>query len=59
VIQEEIVLSLDDAPSGRYRLAVGLYEASSKDRATIVTADGEIVPGDRLILADGIEVPAQ
>jgi hypothetical protein len=59
VIGEEIVLPLEDVPAGIYRLAVGMYEVMSKDRATIVEAGGETVPGGRLILEDKIKVSAR
>jgi hypothetical protein len=58
VIGDEIVLSLADVPAGVYRLAIGMVEANGTDRATIVSASGEAVPGGRWILEDRIEVPS-
>jgi hypothetical protein len=56
VVSDEVVLDLGNVPTGVYRLAVGMYEANSTDRAEIVTEAGEIVPGGRLILEDRIEL---
>ncbi len=57
VIDDEIALPLSGVPAGVYRLAVGMYEANSRDRTAIITAAGELVPDERLILEDRIEVP--
>jgi hypothetical protein len=57
VLADEIGLPLSGIPEGTYRLAVGMYEANSKDRAKIVTAAGEPMPDGRLVLEDRIEVP--
>jgi hypothetical protein len=59
VVSDEIVLTLADVPSGSYRLAVGMVEANSRDRAPIVNASGEVSPGGRLILEQEIALPAQ
>ena len=58
-ISDEVVLDLSNVPAGVYRLAVGMVEANDKERATIVTEAGEVVPGGRLTLEDRIELPAR
>jgi hypothetical protein len=59
VIADQIDLPLSKAPAGAYRLAVGMYEANSRDRAVIVTAAGEPALDGRLVLEERIEVPAR
>jgi hypothetical protein len=56
VVSDEVVLSLLGVPPGQYRLAVGMYEANSGDRASIVDAEGEIIPNGRLVLEQEIVV---
>jgi hypothetical protein len=56
VVSDTVQLSLDDVPSGVYRIAVGLYDLSTRDRLTITAADGASLPDQRLILPDEIKV---
>lgn len=57
VVSETIRLSLDGAPPGAYRLAVGFYQVATRDRLSAVAADGASLPDGRLILPDVLEVP--
>ena len=58
VVSEEVILDLSTVPAGRYRLGLGLYEAQTKDRAEIVDAQGEVLPGGRLVLQQKVSVAA-
>ena len=55
VISDEIVLPLRDVPAGVYRLAIGMVEASTRERVEIVTSAGEAVPDGRLVLEEKVE----
>jgi hypothetical protein len=58
VISDEVNLSLEDVPDGRYELAVGWYVPSQTDqRLSALDRQGDPLPGDRLILPDGIALP--
>jgi 4-amino-4-deoxy-L-arabinose transferase-like glycosyltransferase len=45
-----------DAPSGEYRLEVGMYEAAKGDRRPVFDPLGERVPGDRILLNEPITI---
>jgi len=58
VISDEVVLSLEDVPDGRYELAVGWYIPSQTDqRLSVLNRQGDPLPGDRLVLPDGVALP--
>jgi hypothetical protein len=57
IIEDEIVLGLDNVAPGTYRLAVGMSEVHSHDRAPIADASGEPLPDGRLVLEPALEVP--
>jgi len=48
VVSETVTLPLAGVPSGRYRLAVGLYDPSG--RLPAIGADGQRLADDRVIL---------
>ena len=50
VVSDEIRLSLDGVPAGRYSLAVGLYDPQTLERLPGVDARGQPIPQGRLIL---------
>jgi hypothetical protein len=55
VVSDEVVLSLEQVPSGRYNLAVGWYTPSeTSQRLAAIDELGNPLPDDRLILPDGI-----
>ena len=54
VVSDEMILSLSDVPSGRYRLAVGVYDAESGERLAVMDAAGGELSGRRLVLAEEI-----
>jgi len=56
VVSDSITLDLADAPPGRYRLAVGVYDPETVDRLPAVDAAGLPVPDNRVILAEEISV---
>jgi hypothetical protein len=56
VVSEEIVLDLSAVPPGSYRLGLGMVEADGIDRAPVVDARGEVVPGGRLVLEPAVVV---
>jgi hypothetical protein len=59
VVSETVRLSLDGAPPGSYRLAVGLYDLATADRLPAMAPDGTLLPYQRLILPDEVEVPGE
>jgi hypothetical protein len=59
VISDTLRLSLSDVASGDYRLAVGLYDVTTGDRLTVTGPDGVVLPDQRLILPDEIEVSGE
>ena len=56
VVSDSVALSLTEAPPGRYRLAVGVYNPGTVDRLPAVDAAGHPVPDDRVILGEEIEI---
>jgi hypothetical protein len=57
IVSDEVALSLEDAPAGRYDLAVGWYDPETERRLSATDTQGNPLPGDRLILPDGIVLP--
>jgi len=59
VIEDEYILAInDDAPAGAYRLEVGMYELTTRQRLPVLNADGE-VKDDRILLPLSITVKRQ
>jgi hypothetical protein len=56
VVSDTVQLSLDGAPPGSYRLAVGLYVVATSTRLPPIAPDGAPLPDGRLILPEEIEV---
>jgi hypothetical protein len=56
VVSDEVVLPLDAAPPGQYRLEVGVYNAATGERSPIGDAGDLTVSSDTLILQD-VTVP--
>jgi hypothetical protein len=55
VVSDEIVISLEEAPEGRYGWAVGVYDADTGDRLVISGQPSDlVVEGDRLVLPEQI-----
>jgi len=54
VVSDEISLSLAEAPSGRYQLAVGVYNPDSGERLTVTDAAGDEQPKGQLVLPEEI-----
>ena len=57
VVSDEVVLDLSGVAPGSYQLAVGMVESTSKDRAAIQDAQGDMLPGGRLVLEQAVTVP--
>ena len=57
MVSDEITISLKGVPTGRYRLALGIYDPQTADRLTAVGPDGAPVADDRVILDEEVEVP--
>jgi hypothetical protein len=57
VVSDEIVLSLEGVPTGRYDLAVGWYDPETSLRLLATDRAGNPLPDDRLILPDGVTLP--
>jgi hypothetical protein len=43
-----------DAPSGAYRIEVGMYNAQDMTRLQMVDAEGRALPGDRYLLPEEV-----
>jgi len=56
VVSDSIILSLAEAPPGRYRLAVGVYHPETMERLPAVDATGLPVGDNRVVLAEEIEI---
>ncbi|MGD2143153.1 MAG: 6-pyruvoyl-tetrahydropterin synthase-related protein [Anaerolineae bacterium] len=57
VVSDDVVLPLDDIPSGHYDLAVGWYDPHTEERLQAVDNAGRSVPDNRLLLPDRITLP--
>jgi hypothetical protein len=57
VVSDEVVLSLADAPPGRYDLAVGWYDPETKNRLAVRGKDDNPLPDGRFVLPDGVVLP--
>jgi hypothetical protein len=57
VVSDEVALSLEGAPTGRYELAIGWYDPETSTRLPATDKEGNPLPGDRLILPDGVTLP--
>ena len=55
VVSETLRLDLVDVPPGAYRVAVGLYQASTGVRLSAITPGGDSLPDQRLVLPDELE----
>jgi hypothetical protein len=57
VVVDAIPLSLEDAPAGSYSIAVGVYDAKTGDRLSVVDRAGQSQPGAQIVLpGEEIEV---
>jgi hypothetical protein len=56
VVSDEVVLELSGVASGSYRLAVGMVESVSTDRAPIQDVQGRVQPDGRLVLEQAVVV---
>jgi hypothetical protein len=57
VIVEELALPVaSSAEAGRYRIAVGFYDAAYGERLPVVDADGQVLPQNRAVLPTEVEV---
>jgi hypothetical protein len=58
VVSDEVVLSLEKVPAGRYDLVVGWYHPDDPSQRLLATdKEGNPLPDDRLVLPDTIAVP--
>jgi hypothetical protein len=57
VVSDEVTLSLEGVPTGRYELAIGWYDPETSTRLPATDKEGNPLPGDRLILPDGVTLP--
>jgi hypothetical protein len=57
VVSDEVTLLLKDVPAGQYELAVGWYDPGTSTRLPVTDGEGNPLPGDRLILPDGVTLP--
>jgi len=57
VVSDEVVLSLQGVPAGRYDLVIGWYEpGETSHRLPATDRTGNPLPDDRLILPDGVNI---
>ena len=57
VVSDQVALSLLEAPSGSYDLAVGWYWADTMVRLPATDSSGRPLGGDRVVLPQGVSVP--
>jgi hypothetical protein len=58
VVSDEIELSLEKIPAGRYDLVIGWYTPNNpSQRLQATNREGNPLPDNRLVLPDGIIVP--
>jgi hypothetical protein len=57
IISDEVTLSLEEVPSGRYGLAVGWYDPDTRQRLRAVDGQGNQLTDDRLLLSGGVTLP--
>jgi hypothetical protein len=57
VVSDEVRLSLEGVPTGRYDLAIGWYDHETNLRLPATDRAGNPLPDDRLILPDGVTLP--
>ncbi|MGD8245101.1 MAG: hypothetical protein PVI63_07905, partial [Anaerolineae bacterium] len=57
IISDEVTLSLEEVPSGRYDLAVGWYDPDTRQRLRAVDGQGNQLTDDRLLLSGGVTLP--
>ncbi len=57
VVSDEIALSLEDVPPGRYRLGLGVYDPQTMDRLAAIGPDGTPIANNRVVLQKEVEVP--
>jgi hypothetical protein len=57
VVADEIPFSLEQAPPGRYRVLVGVYDPDTGKRLPVIDQAGQVQPDDQLLLpGEAIEV---
>jgi hypothetical protein len=57
VVSDEVVLSLEAVPEGKYELAVGWYDPDDPSQRLLASdGEGNPLPDNRLVLPDGITV---
>ena len=54
-VSDVMLLSLEDVPLGRYRIAVGMYAPDSGARVPVFDGAGELQPQGRLTLPEEID----
>ena len=57
IVSDEVSLSVQDAPRGRYELAVGWYDPDTRQRLPAVDGQGKPLSDNRLLLPDGVTLP--
>jgi len=57
VVSDEITISLEGLPLGRYRLALGVYDPQTMDRLAAVGPDDTPVANNRVVLDEEVEMP--
>jgi hypothetical protein len=58
IVADEVILSLEEVPAGRYDLAVGWYVPSkTEQRLSAIDRQGNPLSGDRLVLPDDVALP--
>jgi len=57
VVSDEVAISLEGVPQGRYHLALGVYEPQTMDRLVAISPDGVPLANNRVVLDEEVEVP--
>jgi hypothetical protein len=54
IVSDQVTVSVEGVPPGKYRLWLGVYEADSGERLSITDSDGAQLHEDRLLLPDEV-----
>ena len=56
VVDEYEIPVRTDAPAGEYRIEIGMYDATTGERLSVLTSQGQQLPEDRILLETPVKV---
>jgi hypothetical protein len=57
IVRDEVRLNIGGLPSGRYRLAMGVYDPITLSRLSASDSEGFPIPDDRFVVSEEVNVP--